>query len=25
VNNEAIRRYNDLVVELAALKRQAGL
>ena len=25
VNNEAIRRYNDLVVELAALKKQAGV
>ena len=25
VNNEAIRRYNDLVMELAALKKKAGL
>jgi len=25
VNNEAIRRYNDLVAELAALKKQAGM
>jgi photosystem II stability/assembly factor-like uncharacterized protein len=25
VNNEAIRRYNDLVVELAALRKKAGL
>ena len=25
VNNEAIRRYNDLVAELAALKKKAGL
>ena len=25
VNSEAIRRYNDLVAELAALKKKAGL
>jgi hypothetical protein len=25
VNNEAIRRYEDLVAELQALKKKAGL